>query len=315
MPTAKENFISRISNFEKIVSPENSSDAVLVTRALTETVHNEKVRMLRNGMAIIGFTILEDFIKNRMSEVLKSIGSSRVNFNQLPSKLKDATTIGALKGIKTRAEVLKTNSNDYITFIQDESKFVSSTQDSVFELSKYSIGWDKFNVSASDISNFLSIFNVDGGWQAIQKISAAININLTNPNEIYKNISARRHKAAHNIDADSLLTDLQNHVSQSCVIAFAFDTLISHSLMQIDVLNTAFLNEDIKTTFEDLSFRFILENNNKWREYKGSSSRAYRVNSILADLLTDAEARSIHNKEFLLIKSQNNQIIDWKNPI
>jgi hypothetical protein len=66
MPTAKDNFISRISNFEKIVSPESPSDTVLTTRALTETVHNEKVRMLRNGMAIIGFTILEDFIKNRV---------------------------------------------------------------------------------------------------------------------------------------------------------------------------------------------------------------------------------------------------------
>ncbi|MBL4782282.1 MAG: hypothetical protein JKX92_08575 [Porticoccaceae bacterium] len=315
MPTAKDDFIYRISNFEKIVSPENSSDSVLVTRALTETVHNEKVRMLRNGMAIIGFTILEDFIKNRISEVLKAIGNSRVNFNQLPSKLKDATTIGALKGIKTRAEVLKTNSSDYITFIQDESKLVSSTQDSVFELSTYSIGWDKSNLSASDISNYLSIFSVGGGWETIQKISAAININLTNPNEIYKNISTRRHKAAHNTNAESLLTDLQDYVSQSCVIAFAFDALISHSLMQINVLNTDFLNENIKTTFDDLSFRFVLEGNNQWKEYKGNSSRAYRVNNILADLLTDAEARAIHNKEFLLIKSKNNQIIDWKNPV
>jgi len=315
MPTAKDNFISRISNFEKIVSPDNPNDTVLTTRALTETVHNEKVRMLRNGMAIIGFTILEDFIKNRISEVLKAIGNSRVSFNQLPSKLKDATTIGALKGIKARAETLRTNSNDYITFIQDESKFVSSTKDSVFELSMYSIGWEKSNLSASDISNFLAIFNISGGWDAIQKISSAININLTNPNGIYKNIATRRHKAAHNTNAESLLSELQSYVSQSSVIAFSFDILITHSLMQICNLNTDFLNGSTKTTFEDLSFRFILEKDNKWKEYKGNSTRAYRVNNILDDLLIDAKDRAIRYKESLLIKSRNNQIIDWRNPI
>lgn len=192
---------------------------------------------------------------------------------------------------------------------------MSSTKDSAFELSKYSIGWDKSNLSAHDISNFLAIFNVSGGWGTIQKISSAININLTNPSEIYNNIATRRHKAAHNTSADSLLSELQSYVSQSSVIAFSFDILITKSLMQICSLNSDFLNCTIKTEFEDLEFRFVLEKTNNWKEYKGNSSRAYRVNNTFTDLLTGAEDRAILHREFLLIKSKNNQILNWKNPI
>lgn len=309
---AKDNFLLRIKNFERIVSPVDANDALLVSKALTETIHNEKVKMLRNGMAIIGYTILEDFIKKRIGEVLKEIGRSRVSFNSLPKKLKNATTIGALKGIQFKAEMLKRNSGDHLTFIQEETQFVSSTKNSTFELSEYSLGWDKSNLSSVDITNFLSVFNVEGGWKAIQFISSAINSNLTNPNEIFKNSVTRRHKAAHNADADSLLTDLQNFVSEARVIAFAFDSLISQSLKHIKNLNTDFLNESYKTNFNQLSFRFIIEVGNKWKEYKENSTRAYRVKNTLDDIIVDAERRAITNDEILIIKSINNQIIDWK---
>lgn len=312
MPTAKDNFLLRSKNFERIVSPEDVNDAQLISKALTETIHNEKVKMLRNGMAIIGYTILEDFIKKRVGEVLKEIGSSRVNFNSLPNKLKNATTVGALKGIQKKAEMLKRNLEDHLSFIQDETLFVSSTKNSAFELSEYSLGWEKSNLSSGDIADFLSIFNVNGGWNAIQQISSVININLTNPSEIFKNSASRRHRAAHDASADSLLTDLQDYVSEARVIAFAFDSLISQSLIHIKNLNTDFLNETISTEFNQLSFRFILEEGNKWKEYRSNSIRAFRVKDTLYEIQGDAETRAISNKEFLIIKSSNNQIIDWK---
>ena len=90
MASAKINFITRINTFESIIYPNLPNDINLNSRALTETLHNEKVRMLRNGMSIIGFTILEDFIKRSIGEILKNIGSTGCNFNLLPEKLKEA---------------------------------------------------------------------------------------------------------------------------------------------------------------------------------------------------------------------------------
>lgn len=311
MPTAKENFINRITSFEKIVTPSNSVDSVLISRALTEVEHNEKVKMLRNGMAIIGFTILEDFIKKRVGEILKGIGSTTVSFNSLPLKIREAATVSALRGIQNRADTLKRNAEDHIAFIQNETFFISSTKEPIYEISEFALGWDKSNISADDIAAFLNIFNVKDGWPAIQQISSAISITLLNSKEIFKNAASRRHKAAHNAAADSLYTELQEFVSQAKVIALGFDSLLSKSLNHIENNNVSFLSERTKTEFNQLKFRFIIEDNGRWKEFRPTITRAIKVERLLSALRPAALVRARNNKEILIIKSARNQLIDW----
>jgi hypothetical protein len=311
MSTSKDNFLSRISSFEKIVSPDSIVDSVLISRALTDVEHNEKVKMLRNGMAIIGFTILEDFIKTRTGEILKEIGSTTVSFSSLPPKIKEAATISALKGIQTRADILKRNSEDHLTFIQKETWCVSSTKDAVYELSEFSLGWDKSNISAEDVKNFLGIFGVKSGWDVIQQISSSISITLPQPRDIFHNAAMRRHRAAHNAAADSLLPDLQEFVTHAKVIAMAFDSLLSRSLKFIDSNDADFLSGKKNTEFSHLKFRFVLEKDGKWKEFRQGAKRAVKADNELGVVQRAALFRSKNNGEILIIKSASNKLIDW----
>lgn len=312
MPTAKQNFINRISSFEKIVSPANPLDSVLISRALTEIEHNEKVKMLRNGMAIIAFTILEDFIKKRIGEIFKEVGTTHVSFPSLPSKIREAATVSALKGIQNRADTLRRNAEDHITFIQNETRFISSTQDAVYEFSEFSLGWDKSNISADDIKQFLNIFGIKNGWGKIQQVSSAINVTLLNPEDTFKNAASRRHKAAHNAAADSLLIDLQDFVNQSKVIALGFDCLLSKSLKFIASNDSDFLNENKNVELADLKFRYILHRDGKWKEYSTlTSTRAVKADVSLPALQSLSIVRAQNNNEILVVKSASNQLIDW----
>lgn len=311
MPTAKENFINRITSFEKIVSPLNPADSLLISRALTDTEHNEKVKMLRNGMAIIAFTILEDFIKKRVGEILKQVGSTPANFSSLPSKIREAATVSALKGIQNRADTLRRNSEDHISFIQNETLFVSSTRDAVYELTEYSLGWDKSNISPDDVKHFLAVFGVQDGWGLIKQISTAIGITLINPHDTFKNAAMRRHTAAHNAAADSLLTDLQQYATQAKVIALSFDLLLSRSLKFIQANDQDFLAERKKVQFTHLKFRSILEKDGKWKEYSEGIPRAVKVEADLLILRPLSIARAKSGNEILYIKSASNNLIDW----
>ena len=314
MSSAKINFITRINTFDSIVNPNIPNDINLNSRALTETLHNEKVRMLRNGMSIIGFTILEDFIKRRTGEILKGIGLTGCNFNLLSDKLKEAVTFFALKGINSRADTLRRNSEDFITFIQNEAGFISSTKGSVYELSEYSIGWDKSNLNSSDISEVLNIFNVDGGWNSIQRLSSIINCSILNPDQVFKNYAMNRHKSAHNTDADSLLTDLESFINQSKIIAFCFDCLLNKSLSYIRLNNPNFFNLTLKSKSQDIKIRYIIETTGKWKEYANNNlTRAFRTNIDYNIILNDAKLRAQSNNEVLLIKYENNSIRDWYN--
>ncbi|OYZ00137.1 MAG: hypothetical protein B7Y37_11570 [Sphingobacteriia bacterium 28-36-52] len=314
MASAKDNFILRIGTFNSIIRPNLLDDIKLNSKALTETLHNEKVRMLRNGMSIIGFTILEDFIKRRIGEILKIIGTTGCNFNSLPDKLKEDVTFNALKGINNRAETLKRNSEDYITFIQNETGFISSTKNSVYELSEYSIGWDKSNLNSKDVSDILGNLNVEGGWNSIQRLSSIINCSILNPDQVFKNFAMNRHKSAHNTDADSLLTDLESFIDQSKIIAFCFDSLICKSLSYIRSNNTNFLNLTLKTKPLDIKFRYLNEVSGKWKEFANNNfSRAFRSNSDYMTILNEAKLRAQSNNEVLLIKFESNAIRDWYN--
>ncbi len=314
MASAKENFILRIGTFNSIVHPDIPEDIKLNSKALTETLHNEKVRMLRNGMSIIGFTILEDFIKRRIGEILKIIGTTGCTFNSLPEKLKEDVTFYALKGINSRAETLKRNSEDYITFIQNETGFISSTKNSVYELSEYSIGWDKSNLNSKDISDILGTLNVEGGWNSIQRLSSIINCSILNPDQVFKNFAMNRHKAAHNTDADSLLTDLESFIEQSKIIAFCFDSLICKSLSYIRSNNINFLSLTLKTKPLDIKIRYLNQVAGKWKEFANNNfARAFRTNIDYSLILNEAKLRAETNHEILLIKYENNSIRDWFN--
>lgn len=314
MASAKNNFITRINTFNSIIYPNLPDDVSLNSKALTETLHNEKVRMLRNGMSIIGFTFLEDFIKRRTGEILKSIGTTGCNFNLLPEKIKEAVTFYALKGINSRADTLKRNSEDFITFIQNETGFISSTKSSVYELSEYSIGWDKSNLNSQDISEILTILNIEGGWNSIQRLSSIINCSILNPDQVFKNFAMNRHKSAHNSDANSLLTDLESFITQSKIIAFCFDALIDKSLSYIKLNNLSYLNLTLKTKPQDVKIRFLIEIGGKWKEFANNNlTRAFRTNIDYNVILIDAKLRAQTNKEILLIKYENNSIRDWFN--
>ena len=314
MPAAKEDFISRLNTLKSIIYPDTIADINLNSKALHETLYNEKVRMLRNGMSIIGFTILEDFIKRRTGEVLKSIGSpsSLCSFNNLPIKIKETVTFTALKGISARADMLRRNSEDHILFVQDETTFISSTKTASFELSAYSIGWEKSNINDSDIKDIFSIFNIDGGWAAIKNLSTVFNCSIIDPSNSFKNFATNRHKAAHNTDTDSAMGDLMSFENQSKIIALCFDSLLSKSLSYIVSNNTSFLNLSIKTKHTDIKFRILRYTHSKWKEFtQRNPSRAFRTNVNYLAILNDAKIRAQANKEILIVKNEDNSIKDW----
>lgn len=314
MPTAKEDFITRLNTFKSLIYPDTINDINLNSKSLTEVLHNDKVRMLRNGMAIIGFTILEDFIKRRTGEILKGIGSptSLCNFVNLPEKLKEAITFSALKGITARADMLRRNSEDHIQFVQEETTFISSTRNSSFELSSYSIGWEKSNIADSDIKDILSIFNIDGGWNSIQFLSTIYSTSIIQPSMLFENFASNRHRAAHNTTTDSSMTELINFENQSKIIALCFDSLVSKSLSYIIANNTDFLNGTIKTRPNDIKYRTIKNISGNWKEFtQSNSTRAYRTNSDYNTLLAQAKVRAQGNKEILIVKNEDNSIKDW----
>ena len=108
------------------------------------------------------------------------------------------------------------------------------------------------------------------------------------------------------------MSDLISFVSDARVIALlAYDVLLNKDLSYLKNYNNDFLNEILKTKPSDISFRFITQVGNKWKEYKQNTTRAFRVKNNLSELESEAKQKTQDNNEVLIIKSSNNQIISW----
>jgi hypothetical protein len=94
MPSAKMEFIERMRCLNISIISEAVSN-----KALTDREHNAVARMLRNGLAVVGFAALEDFIKKRSSEAMEEIGQCSVPFSKLPKKLQNAATYEVISAL------------------------------------------------------------------------------------------------------------------------------------------------------------------------------------------------------------------------
>ena len=83
--TAKDELFSRL---EYLSAAKNLPE--LIDVGVAQSTHNGVANLLRKGLGIVAFNILEDFIKKRASEALGRISGSRIDFFKLPLKLQDA---------------------------------------------------------------------------------------------------------------------------------------------------------------------------------------------------------------------------------
>jgi hypothetical protein len=303
-------FLERTKNLASTLD-ELPTSAVLMSIAPLSDPHNVKAKMLRNGLAITSFVILEDFLKNRIGEILENIQNSSLAFSSFHDELKIASTIDALDSISYRANNLKRNGEDWITFIQQETKKIASSSNSKFRLSRYSIGWNKSNIATEDIPKWLKIFRIKGGWNTIQEITRKAEVTLVSPETIFRSAAIRRHSAAHDPSSESLLSDLIQFTKDTKAIALGFDALLAKSLTELNKPNYQLITGNKKIDESDIEFRFILKSNRYWKEYKDTNKRALKRSYDLKEAIKEAKKRSKLNHEIILIKDEANSIIDW----
>lgn len=200
----------------------------LVDGALHDVSHNLRAAMLRQGQAVLVFSAMESFIRNRTAEVLQSFDSTALTFLDLSESLQKAVTVGAIDGISAR---LKAQDKALqVGWLMNEVGAVASAATSLSTFSRYSFGHAKSNISEDDVSNILSAFGVSSGWRSIGGLASRAGSTLLDAREEFIAIKKRRHSSAHVVTGAVPHADLEQSLSSVRVICLAFDILISRAL-------------------------------------------------------------------------------------
>lgn len=305
--SAKDKLISRMSTLEAtLLLP------VLVNQTNGSNLQNSSATLLRKGLGIVIFNILEDFIKERATEMFSSISSSLTNFNLLPEYMQEAATLGALKGVAAKAALEKKTQGNWLGLIQQETMHINSTSlVNGFTISGLSLMAVGSNVYVEDIPNAMKCLNIEGGWETLQKISNLTNGGIPSLRQSFMNISSRRHSAAHVANFDYELGWLNDSVNEIYAIASSFDVALTARCRELSANPSVAL---VKAPIHNIiKCRFLVHNvqKNYYSEKNSITSRSIKNWPNFNTAIQTIAPKCLPRKEYLITLNSQSRITNW----
>lgn len=302
--SAKAELFDRLEHLEAAISLDS-----LIDNGIAPSEHNGVADLLRKGLGIVAFNILEDFIKNKSIESLQYLSNSGVPFTKLTTTLQEASTLGAIRALVFRAKLHKKDGANWKLLIQDEALKIHSTKNENYQFSLYSLVSSQSNIGAADITELLQSFGISGGWNQLLRVSNAIGGGLPDLCQSYKNAADRRHSSAHKTDFSYAYRWLLNIRNEIIAIAVSLDILLSARCRQINADLSKNINEH---NIEDsLNYRFLEKTGSTYRETQALGGRARKIWTLLEDAVTTIRPKLISRGEFLIVMDDSRRINNW----
>ncbi|WP_156466471.1 hypothetical protein [Rhizobium sp. Leaf306] len=310
MSRARSDFIERVAAFKLALDVQH-----LIELAPTEVEHNTRARMLRNGLCVVGFTMLEDFIKSRADEVIEKVGQGPIAFSQLPERLQHLGTIDVLDGLRQQTRRMMSDKLDALPMVQHHSQQIASTVNAQFQLSFLGFGRDASNLNSTAVKGLLRTFQIKDGWGQIGHVGGRIGFGIPSMEQSFVNASKSRHAAAHEIRANTLLATLRTTINDAVAIALGYDLLLSKAIRTLLVGNTQFCQDNFNIQHTALSLRFVDQiGPSLWSCFPENAQRAWKRSANREQLIQDAESIALRRGEFVVLRDQRRLPTDWRTP-
>jgi hypothetical protein len=241
---ARRDLFARVSAFRSALE-----DPALQPRSILQR-RQDPSQLLRNGLAVVAFATLEDFLRRRTQELLGQLPGDRA-FGDLSERLRLASRRGALHAALRQARYMANQGVDVQAFLVGVAEEVASTPTASPAISKWSLGYGASNLQVDEVPEILKAFEVEGSWECLNELARRAGSGGLSLRDGFREISKRRHNAAHDGSALIPLSDLKNAPDQVLATTFAFDAACSIAVSR-------FLNRDAApTTRRDVGFILI----------------------------------------------------------
>lgn len=305
MTNSQSNFITKVKDLlAAFNSPTLNNDA-------NNDEHNRVAKLLRNGMAVILFLTVEDFIKGRSKEILNEISQSNLSFSELPEKIQYATTANSLSAINRIFQYEDTR-YDKMTFVQNQVKDISSTLTANYNLSPYAYGHKKTNIEADEVGTVLKSFYVVDPWGAIDRVANRLGLSALPLKNSFINGSKRRNSAAHDANANVPITDLIQFGKDILSIGVGFDSLLTYAAKRIIDRNVIIVNNKKQFKDSDLKISKVIKVGRKWKYFREGNLRSSKNDTTILGIDNFAINDSNSRNEPLVMFDESRIIRGWE---
>lgn len=274
-----------------------------------------------NGLTVVAFAALEDFLRRRAYEIVSWLGSRGVTFDSLPHSLQTAILVGTLKGLHYSLDKMEKSDRDVM--IQLEALLLSQAgENSAFMPSKYFFGRSASNISNSALNELLQAFgytDVDGAMNEVARRLSFQHIGRVM--EQFSSLARNRHSSAHTFPQDYRHTDFLSDVNiRLPLVAVCFDTCLSQLAILVqknfkDGINHSFAQKDFLEKTALIRVAEWSHEKKGWDEFMNAKQVKFSSKKNFQSRLIKFRDGSLGKDNTIIVKDERGFICDWIQPI
>jgi hypothetical protein len=311
MPDARSVYYSRMEAYKDAVS-----HASVLAGPPSAVRENERARIVRSGLAVIGFAILEDFLRTRAQEILSGLGRYGLRFDQLPIALRRLATLNALRAINFQLQIRDAGRDD-ISYIQEMAGQIASTSTTSFDICGVTFGYESANLSEATIDTFLEAFFVEKPWQCIGQIASKAGIGPLGARHraAFTDMALRRHRAAHDPTADFQPSELHSAALDAVGIALGFDAILSFAAYKLRLRDQEYLAGRRPVKLSDLCLYFVDDfGTGRYGSKKHNASRYKKIYTNVDNATDHARSFCMGQQMLFVIRDARGIPVRWDFP-
>ncbi len=252
--------------------------------------HNIRARILRHGIAVSAFAMLERYIKNVFEHMVKELSQSTILYVDLPDKLKRFILVDSISGL-----------NNGVYFIKDEQLKIAYMEANIAAISLFKenpptytpLGFSPSgsNVGHEDVKKGFAAFGVQDPWGKLTTLSSAVGSGYLSLADQYRTLASARNSSAHDPAGNIPTATLQSNLHAVIVLGIAVD-LLGHEVGKAAKLCTDKTKFETEVNTIKHSIRFLDEQlDGKWAERATTGGKIVKNYPNRAAGIASASAR------------------------
>lgn len=284
----------------------------VITSNPPDPAHDEVSRLLRNGLTVGAFSMLEGFVARRSEEILNEISGGVVGFNDLPAGLQTASTQQVVFVMASEIRRRLAADDDPTVAIQEAATALASTTTANLTLSPLTLKWAGSNLSSEDLKVILQRLGVGSDpWNQLTMFSRRAGYNVTNLQQVFTEMMRQRHRAAHDASFDASVISVRSLANSASAIALGFDALASRGGRLCKTADAEFLGGSAHLA-QNVQVRFVRPVGNKWKEYVETKlTKARKVYDTREEALAGAVASAQADRHDVVIEQRGSAVAEW----
>lgn len=253
-------------------------------------IHNTQAGILRNGLVISSFSLVESYIDDRLDEKIQDLARARMSYPAFGENLRSFLALDAIAGLSNRLSFV--DKPDRLTFAENHVVRIAALLQSPPSYTGLGFSPKGSNVSASDIKVLLAAFGVKDPWRALSRLCGDLGASRLSLHDDFQNFVRARNKAAHDSTTNIASSDLETHLETALLIGISTDIALSHAIDSFVKQRNSAAAEHSANNLA-LKYRFLDPDiTGVWSERLGSNGRTIKKYADGIEARAGARSRS-----------------------